>query len=705
LFYVDGVLAASFDLTNAGAANYYAYFSNSAANGALLQVDVANVAPTYRTPGVYESCPLDAGATRQWQSLAWDATTPAGTGLTVQVRTSSDGVTWSAWAPVTVSGSPLAVPSRYAQYQLTLTTTDPQASSLVNSVTLADGDSGGPTPTSTATATPTSTATVTATPVNTPTATVTATATQTSPGPTLTPTATATATRTATPTATATATAIGSFPATGVLDTFDRANGAIGTNWLGHTGGYSIATNRLDVSSGDDIYWSPTAFGADQEAFVTVTTVDPTATEIDLILKSQSSASWFNGVLEVLYDANADVIQVWTFSPAQGWIQHGANLAVTLVNGDQLGARARPNGLVEIYRNGALIGTRNAASWTYAANGGYIGLWMMSAPNALLDNFGGGTVPTGPTATPTATATATNTPTRTSTPTATATATLTATATNTPTRTSTPTATATATATATGPTPTNTPTRTATATATGPTPTNTSTATATATNTATATATNTATATATVTATATATSTATRTPTATATAVGGAFPSTGVLDTFDRANGAVGSNWAGQAGGYSIATNRLDVGSGGDVYWSPTSFGANQEAFVTYTTIDPNGVELDLLLKSQSATSWTSGVLEVWYQPQSGVAQVWTFTTSQGWVQRGADIPVTLVNGDQFGARVRSNGQVEVYRNGVLLGTRDASGWTFASSGGYIGLWFDSASSSVLDNFGGGTLP
>ena len=195
------------------------------------------------------------------------------------------------------------------------------------------------------------------------------------------------------------------------------------------------------------------------------------------------------------------------------------------------------------------------------------------------------------------------------------------------------------------------------------------------------------------------------TPTVTNTPAGGAFPSTGVLDTFDRANGAIGANWSGQAGGYSILSNQLDVGSGGDVYWASASYGANQEAFVTYSTIDAGGVELDLLLKSQSSTTWTNGVLEVWYQPQTGIAQVWTFSSAQGWVQRGADIAVGLVNGDRFGARVRSNGQVEVYRNGTLLGSRDASPWTYASVGGYIGLWFDSASSSVLENFGGGTMP
>jgi PKD repeat protein len=184
----------------------------------------------------------------------------------------------------------------------------------------------------------------------------------------------------------------------------------------------------------------------------------------------------------------------------------------------------------------------------------------------------------------------------------------------------------------------------------------------------------------------------------------GAFPSTNVLDNFNRSNGAIGSNWSGSTSGYSIAGNKLDVGSGDDIFWSPTSFGTDQEVFVTFTTIDQSGSELDLLLKSQSNSSWNSGLIEVWYDPAGQRAQVWTFSSSQDWVQRGADIPVALSHGDQLGARATADGQVEVYRNGTLLATRDVTGWPYYANGGYIGLWFINADDTVLDDFGGGTV-
>jgi hypothetical protein len=177
-----------------------------------------------------------------------------------------------------------------------------------------------------------------------------------------------------------------------------------------------------------------------------------------------------------------------------------------------------------------------------------------------------------------------------------------------------------------------------------------------------------------------------------------------VLDNFNRLNGAPGKNWTGATAGYAIISNRLDVGTGEAMFWRVAPFGNNQEVFVTLTTVDMAGSELDLLLKSQSSTTWSSGVIKVLYNPVAQTVKVWTYSSAQGWIQRGADIPATFANGDQLGARAKSNGMVEIYRNGILLGSRDASGWTYSANGGYLGLWFVNAGNAVLDDFGGGTI-
>jgi hypothetical protein len=180
-----------------------------------------------------------------------------------------------------------------------------------------------------------------------------------------------------------------------VRDTFNRANGPIGNNWYGYPSAFSIASNELDVTaSGSNtfILWKNSSFGADQEAYVTLTQIDAAAgNEHRLILKSQNSKNATSGLISVQYDAAGQTVQVWTYHPTQGWVQHGTSIPVTFVNGDQFGARARPEGSVEVYRNGTLVGTWSITSWPFYSSGGYVGMWFVNAPNALLDNFGGGT--------------------------------------------------------------------------------------------------------------------------------------------------------------------------------------------------------------------------------------------------------------------------------------------------------------------------
>ena len=185
----------------------------------------------------------------------------------------------------------------------------------------------------------------------------------------------------------------------------------------------------------------------------------------------------------------------------------------------------------------------------------------------------------------------------------------------------------------------------------------------------------------------------------------GDFPSTDVLDDFNRAEGPIGSNWSGWTQNYAIDSNEMIVGSlgsGTDIYWNASSFGADQEAFVTFSHVDTDGWEQDLLLKSQSSNSW-GNVLEVLYDATNDVVTIWTSTNGQ-WNQHGTEIPVTFYDGDQFGARAYADGTVEVYKNGELLDTRDVSSWTYYDDGGYIGLWFINATDAVLDDFGGGTI-
>lgn len=180
-----------------------------------------------------------------------------------------------------------------------------------------------------------------------------------------------------------------------LLDDFNRGvTGALGANWIGNKTKYRILNNQLVVRSNDansDVYWKD-AFGVDQEAFITFVNINQNAPEHVLLLKSQSKRTWGDGVIEALYDAQNQVVQVWTWAWPGGWVKYGDDIPAGFVNGDTFRAIAYGNGMVEVYRNDELLGTRDITSWPHYNKGGYIGLWFIGARGTVLDDFGGGTI-------------------------------------------------------------------------------------------------------------------------------------------------------------------------------------------------------------------------------------------------------------------------------------------------------------------------
>ena len=218
---------------------------------------------------------------------------------------------------------------------------------------------------------------------------------------TLTATATQTATLTITPTTPQVATVTRNpFPHTDILDTFNRRIGGLRDNshpWYGPEGlgGYSIRSNRVKAFGGGPIYWGSSSFGVNQEAYVTLTTVDRDAREQDLLLKVQggSKPDWRKGAIEVLYDARHNAVRVETFKPGNSRWMIYENIPVTFNDSDQLGAQVFANGEVWIYMNGeriAVVALNNADQAFFNNKGGRIGLWFINADGAFFDDFGGG---------------------------------------------------------------------------------------------------------------------------------------------------------------------------------------------------------------------------------------------------------------------------------------------------------------------------
>jgi hypothetical protein len=183
---------------------------------------------------------------------------------------------------------------------------------------------------------------------------------------------------------------------------------------------------------------------------------------------------------------------------------------------------------------------------------------------------------------------------------------------------------------------------------------------------------------------------------------------TPILDNFNRANGTVGGAWTSTAGlfFYRIESNTLRAGLGGPLVYG-TAFGATQEAFVTLTTVDTRNRQQGVLLKVRNASLPTAGAISVTYD---GIKKAVVVSTVRGarlsWTAY-AGIPVIFTAGDVLAARALDNGQVQVYRNGTLIGTvalTTADQAFFSGSGGRIGIWTAVATKTVMDNFGGGTI-
>jgi hypothetical protein len=174
-YLIDGTLRATHTVNAAPALYAYASY-NSGGNAPALQIDSLRVLPPYAASGTFTSCALDANLGNTWTTVSWIATTPVGTSLSVEVRTSADGLTWGNWT-TTTAGTQIASPNRFVQYRLNLGTTDTSLTPLVTSLTLSRGQpaSSTSTPISTSTlapstSTPISTSTLapsTSTPIST----------------------------------------------------------------------------------------------------------------------------------------------------------------------------------------------------------------------------------------------------------------------------------------------------------------------------------------------------------------------------------------------------------------------------------------------------------------------------------------------------------------------------------------------------------
>jgi methionine-rich copper-binding protein CopC len=133
-FYVDGALKTTISQTfPAGTPLRMVMSAFTGSPDPQMRVDYINQVSN-ATNGTYTSSVLDAGQVASWGNANWMATLPAGTSVLVEVRggnTATPDGSWSGWSSVTNGNAIGLAPSRYLQYRITFTTTDPTQTPVI----------------------------------------------------------------------------------------------------------------------------------------------------------------------------------------------------------------------------------------------------------------------------------------------------------------------------------------------------------------------------------------------------------------------------------------------------------------------------------------------------------------------------------------------------------------------------------------------
>ncbi|NJO84263.1 MAG: hypothetical protein HC828_16750 [Blastochloris sp.] len=180
-YYLDDVLVGT-HISSSFPALHVTLSSDAGNTNIELQASSVRLLPYSPTIGTYIGCIVDSGTLNSvWGQVTWDAVTPSGALLTVEMQAANNTSSFNnsgPWTAVTNGASP-ALSGRYARYRVTLSGTQSVAPQLQR-ITIGYAPPPTPTPTASPTSTSTATATATAGPITpTPTAAPTASASPT----------------------------------------------------------------------------------------------------------------------------------------------------------------------------------------------------------------------------------------------------------------------------------------------------------------------------------------------------------------------------------------------------------------------------------------------------------------------------------------------------------------------------------------------
>ena len=198
-----------------------------------------------------------------------------------------------------------------------------------------------------------------------------------------------------------------------------------------------------------------------------------------------------------------------------------------------------------------------------------------------------------------------------------------------------------------------------------------------------------------------------------------AFPTTQILDNFNRANEGPppSANWAGpweQSSGLVVSGNQCAPSATGnkDAYWSAATFGPNVEAFVTIATIpttDGASIRLGVRIVEPGPgdnSTTADGYIAMWQFVAASTDSVRLFSLTNGaTTELGTGVLLDMADGDQLGLEAIGS-TIKVYTKsgaGAWTERRSETDATY-SAAGYIGLQLIADAGIRCDDFGGGRV-
>jgi hypothetical protein len=184
------------------------------------------------------------------------------------------------------------------------------------------------------------------------------------------------------------------------------------------------------------------------------------------------------------------------------------------------------------------------------------------------------------------------------------------------------------------------------------------------------------------------------------------FPTTSVLDNFNRTGPAAGSAWSTMFSGESLfsLSNSQAVAAGGAYAagaWNAGTFGPNVEVFATMNS--DVGLNLFARVTNPGATGISGYTIE--FHPNLSAVYVYRITNGGYSGVLGGAISTTFARGARVGMQVTGNtisAWIDTGTGWKLIGSRTDSTY---SQAGYIGAELYGGTNRGLDDFGGGTAP